>query len=120
MKTYLGGCVARRATRRLQGLVLLVHVGEAEIHNLQSVVVVEQQIFRLKISVANATLVEVLNTTNELPVEFGSLFLIKTSISDDKVEKLATVSMLHNHEKFLLSFDNLKQPQTRGQTAEQN
>ena len=69
---------------------------------------------------ANSTLVEVLNTTYELPVEFGSLFLIKTSISDDKVEKLATVSMLHNHEKFLLSFDNLKQPQTRGQTAEQN
>ena len=114
MKTYLGGCVARRATRCLQGLVLLVHVGEAEVHNLESVVVVEKEIFRFKISVTNTTLVEVLNTTDELPVEFGSLFLIKTSISDDKVEKLATVSMLHNHEKFFLSFDNLKQPQTRG------
>ena len=56
----------------------------------------------------NTTLVEVLNTTDELPVEFGSLFLIKTSISDDKVEKLATVGMLHDHEELLLSFDDLK------------
>ena len=107
MKTYLRGRVARGATRCLQGLVLLVHVGEAEVHNLESVVVVKKEIFRFKISVTNTTLVEVLNTTDELPVEFGSLFLIKTSISDDKVEKLATVSMLHNHEKFFLSFDNL-------------
>ena len=68
----------------------------------------------------NATLVEVLNTADEFPVEFGSLFLIETSISDDKVEKLTSVSMLHNHEKFFLSFNDLKQPQTRGQTAEQN
>ena len=69
---------------------------------------------------ANTTLMEVLNATDELPVEFGSLLPIKASISDDEVEELATVCMLHNHEKFLLSFDNLKQPQTRGQTAEQN
>ena len=57
---------------------------------------------------ANTTLVEVLNTTDELPVEFGSLFLIKTSISDDKVEKLATVGMLHDHEELLLCFNNLQ------------
>ena len=57
---------------------------------------------------ANATLVEVLNAADELPVKLGSLLLIKTSISDDKVEKLATVRMFHDHEELLLSFDDLK------------
>ena len=56
---------------------------------------------------ANTTLVEVLNTTDELPVEFGSLFLIKTSISDDKVKKFSSISMLHDHKELLLCFDDL-------------
>ena len=56
---------------------------------------------------ANSTLVEVLNTTDKLQVNFGSLLLIKTSISNDKAEKLAAFSMLRYHKIMIIIFDNL-------------
>ena len=56
---------------------------------------------------ADTTLVEVLDATDEFIVEFRSLLLIQARISDNEIEQLATVGMLHNHEEFLLSLDNL-------------
>ena len=47
---------------------------------------------------ADATLVQVLDSTDELPIELGCLLLIQACISDDKVKKLASVRMLHDHE----------------------
>lgn len=55
----------------------------------------------------DATLVEVLNSTDELPVKLGCLLLVEACISDDKVEELASVGMLHDHEKLLLRLNNL-------------
>ena len=62
---------------------------------------------------ANATLVQVLNSADELPVEFGCLLLVQACISDDKVKKLATVGMLHNHEKLFLCFNDLSVNQAK-------
>ena len=56
---------------------------------------------------ADATFVEVLNATDKLPVEFCSLSFIKSSISDDKVKKLSSIGMLHDHKELLLCFDDL-------------
>ena len=56
---------------------------------------------------ADSTLMQILYATDELPVEFCSLLLIQSRISDDKVKKLATVSVLHNHKQLLLCLDNL-------------
>eukprot|EP00354_Favella_ehrenbergii_P007088 CAMPEP_0170455612 /NCGR_PEP_ID=MMETSP0123-20130129/3522_1 /TAXON_ID=182087 /ORGANISM="Favella ehrenbergii, Strain Fehren 1" /LENGTH=138 /DNA_ID=CAMNT_0010718815 /DNA_START=2532 /DNA_END=2948 /DNA_ORIENTATION=+ len=56
---------------------------------------------------AHPAFVQVLDAADELPVELGCLGLVQTSISDDEVEKLAPVGMLHYHEELLLSLDDL-------------
>ena len=56
---------------------------------------------------ANATLVQVLDATDEFKVELGSLLLIQASISDDKIEQFPAVGMLHDHEKLLLRLNYL-------------
>lgn len=58
---------------------------------------------------ANTTLVQILNAADELPVKLGSLRLVQPSISDDEVEQFTTVGMLHDHEEFFLSLDDLVQ-----------
>lgn len=44
---HLGRCIAWRATRCLQRLILLVHVGKTEVDDLERVVVVQQKVLRL-------------------------------------------------------------------------
>ena len=56
---------------------------------------------------ADATLVQVFDAADELPVKLGSLLFIQACISDDEVEEFATVGVLHDHEKFLLSLYDL-------------
>jgi len=58
---------------------------------------------------ADAAFVEVLDATDELPVELGSLLFVQARISDDEVEELATIGMLHYHKKLLLSLNDLYQ-----------
>ena len=55
----------------------------------------------------DATLVQVLDTTDEFPVELGCLLLVEPRISDDKVKKLTPIGMLHDHEKLLLCLNDL-------------
>jgi len=53
--------------------------------------------------------VQVLDATDQFPIKLGCLLLIQSRISDDKVEQLAAVSVLHNHKELLLCLDNLSQ-----------
>ena len=55
----------------------------------------------------NTAFVKVLNAANELPVKLGSLGLVKTGVSHNKIEQLTSVCVLHDHEKLLLSLNNL-------------
>ena len=84
--SYLGCSVTWRATGSLQCLVLLVHVRESEIDNLESVIVVEQQVLWLEISMADTTLVKILDARNEFPVELGGLLFIESCISDNEIK----------------------------------
>ena len=58
---HFGSCVARRTTGRLERGATLVHVGETEVDDLKSQVVVEQQVLRLQITMANSRLVDILD-----------------------------------------------------------
>ena len=44
---HLGGCIARRTTGRLERGTAFVHVGEAEVDNLQGQIIIKQQVLRL-------------------------------------------------------------------------
>lgn len=70
---HLGGGVAWRAAGCLQSGVWLVHVAKAEIDDLEGQVVVKQKVLWLQVSMADATLVDVLNTRNKLEVKLASL-----------------------------------------------
>ena len=48
---------------------------------------------------------QILDSADQLPVKLGCLLLIQACISDDEVEKLTSVRMLHDHEKFLLGLN---------------
>ena len=63
---HLGRCVTRRTTGCLQEPLLLkvVHIGQAEIDYFNVLVFVEQQVLRLKISVADARPVDVVHAAN--------------------------------------------------------
>jgi hypothetical protein len=104
------GCgIAGRTTGRLQQLVFLVHVTETEVDNLERLVVVEQQVLRLEVTVAHAARVQVLDARNQLLVELARLLLLQTRVPHDVVEQLAAVGVLHDHEELLLRLDDLVQ-----------
>ena len=105
--TYLRSGVTGGSTGSLQRLILLIHVRKTKIDDFERVVVVKEQVLRLQITMADTTLVEVLDAADEFPVELGCLLLIQACISDDKVKKFTTICMLHDHEKLLLSLNNL-------------
>jgi len=59
---HLRGCVARGSTGCLKRSSLLIHVTETEIDDLEGEIVIKEEILRLKISMADSTLVDVLDT----------------------------------------------------------
>jgi len=106
---HFGRSVAGRTTGCLQQLVFLVHVTETEVDNLECLVVVEQQVLGLEVTVAHAALVQVLDARDQLLVELARLLLLQTRVPHDVVEQLAAVGVLHDHEELLLGLDDLVQ-----------
>ena len=56
---------------------------------------------------ADATLVQILDSWDEFPVEDGSLLLVESSVAHDEVKEFSSIRMLHDHEQFFLSFNDL-------------
>lgn len=56
---------------------------------------------------AHTALVQVLNSRYQLPVESGGLLLLESSISHNEVKQFTSIGMLHDHEEFLLSLNDL-------------
>ena len=52
---------------------------------------------------------DILNTRNELQVEFTSLFFGESGVSDDVVEELASIAVLHDHIELFLCLDDFVQ-----------
>lgn len=61
LNTYFRRGIARRATGGLQIRTLFIQVAQSEVHNLESFVVIDQQVLRLQVSVADSQLVDVLD-----------------------------------------------------------
>jgi len=77
---------------------LLVGIAEPKINQLQIVLVVEQQILWLEISVNDAQLVQVLDRALDLLEELARLLLGQLLLLDDVVEELAPRNILHDQE----------------------
>jgi len=77
---------------------LLVGIAEPKINQLQIVLVVEQKIFGLEISVNDAQLVQVLDRALDLLEELARLLLGQLLLLDDVVEEFAPRNILHDQE----------------------
>ena len=77
---------------------MLVGIAEPKINQLQIVLVVEQQILGLEISVNDAQLVQVLDRALDLLEELARLLLGQLLLLDDVVEELAPRNILHDQE----------------------
>jgi len=100
--------VAGTATGRLEHLALLVHVGQAEVDNLYVVLIVQQQVLRFQIAVADPNFVDVLHAGDYLLSEATGLFLGETFAFDDVVEKFTAACVLHDEEQLARGFNDLK------------
>lgn len=97
--------VARRSTGSLEGCSRLVHVAEAKVDYLESQIVVEKKVLRLQVSVAHATLVDVLDAGDQFKVKLAGLLLRQPGVPNDIVEQLSAVAVFHYHIEFFFSFN---------------
>ena len=93
---HLRSCVARTTTGSLESVLISIHVGEAEIHNFDIVLVIKEQIFWLQVSVTYFDLVNVLNSRDDLLEKPARLILLQTFPLDDVVEQLSSAGILHD------------------------
>ena len=63
---HLWGCIARTSTGSLEQLPWLVSITETKINNLDVIEVVHQQVFRFQISMADAELMKVVHSRQDL------------------------------------------------------
>mmetsp|Transcript_73652 Transcript_73652/g.159358 ORF Transcript_73652/g.159358 Transcript_73652/m.159358 type:complete len:451 (+) Transcript_73652:1224-2576(+) len=93
---HLRCSVARRATGRLQELLIPEDVAQAEIYDFDTPVLIEQEILWLQVTVDYVHGMDLLNTCNYLVEEAGCLGFLDTAVGDDVIEQFATASVLHN------------------------
>ena len=70
---------------------------------------VQKQVFRFQVSVDDAQLVQVLNTTDDLLEELACFRLFQLLLLDDVVEKFASTDKLHDQEELLRCLNNFEE-----------
>jgi len=70
---------------------------------------VKEQVFGLKISVANTNLVNIVDTGNYLLHKAASLVFLQAFALDNVVEEFSTACVLHDEEQLARSLDNFIQ-----------
>ena len=88
--------IARTATRRLQHLPVLVHVPQAEVHQLHIIIMIKEYVLRFEVPVHHADLVYVLDARTYLLVVLARLLLLQTLRLPDLLEQLVTTAVLHD------------------------
>ena len=83
-------------------------ITEAKINELNVVVVIEQQIFRLQVPVNDAKFVDVLNARQDLRVHLACFLLLKPPVFYDVLEQLATAAVLHDQIQVVVILNHLK------------
>lgn len=107
---HFGRGVARASTRSLQCVTLLfVSVAQAEVDNLDVHILVEKQVLRLQVAMANLDLVEVLDASEDLVEEPARFAILQSSLLDDVLEKFASAGILHYQEELFGRFDDFIQ-----------
>ena len=87
--------------------MLLIRIAQAEINDLELIVIIKQKIFQLQIPMRYFHISQVLNSRDELPEEETSLWFLKVTLLDNKLEQLPLADVLGDEEEVALGFDDL-------------
>mmetsp|Transcript_6914 Transcript_6914/g.21503 ORF Transcript_6914/g.21503 Transcript_6914/m.21503 type:complete len:281 (-) Transcript_6914:196-1038(-) len=104
---HLGWRIARRAASRLQALALTEDVAEPEVYDLDTPVLVKQQVLRLQVPVHHLHLVHLLHAGHDLVEEAARLGLLYPPARDDVVEELAAAGVFHDEVQLPPGLDDL-------------
>lgn len=105
--THLRSGVAGASARCLECCAWLVEVAQAEIDNLQRLVVVDEQVLGLEVPVADSELVDVVDARNELLEVLACLLFLQFLVLHNEVEQLAALHELHDQIEVLLRLNDL-------------
>ena len=105
--THLRSGVARAAARCLQRRPWLVEVAQSEVDDLQGLIVVDEQVLRFQVPVADAQLVNIVDARNELLEVLAGLLLLQLLVLHDEVEELTALDELHHEVEVLLRLNDL-------------
>lgn len=106
---HFGRRITRGSAGRFEGFLLCKGVRESEIDNLDILLMIQQQILRLQISVHYIKVMHILYARDDLLVKLAGLFLLEFGIFNYVVEELATAGIFHYEVKLFWSFYNLIQ-----------
>ena len=107
LKTYLRSSIARTSTSCFQSLTFFIHVTEAKVDDLELSIKVQKQIFRLEISVADAQLVNIVDSSKQLLQVLACSPLLQLLILNDQLKKLSSARKLHHEVQVLICLDDL-------------
>ena len=110
-------CIAGTATGCLQRLPWRVRIAQAKVNYLYVVLVVEKQVLWLKISVADATFMYVLDARDNLLKKFASLLFLEPFSLHYVLEQFTSWGVFHNKEKLTASLNDLCQRLVRWLTS---
>ena len=87
---------------------ILIHVRKSKINYFNVVLpLLQQQVLRLEVTVADAQLVQVLHAFEDLVEELGCIDVVHSIVSDNVIEKLASIGVLHYQVKLTFCLDYL-------------
>ena len=88
-------------------MAILVEVTETEIDKFDVIIVVEEKILGLQVSMDNAKFVDILNAGEDLSVHLARLGLFQPSILDNVLEELAARTVFHDQVQVVIVFNHL-------------
>lgn len=116
-REHLGSYIVTGALHFVHSGFVVLHTARGhEVHqtDVQRVVVFENQVFWLDISVDDALAVQVGSGGQDLSDDFGTHLLVETNISDQLIEKDSTSQQFHNKLDFCVIFENFNDPTNVG------
>lgn len=88
-------------------MAILVEVTETEIDKFDVIIVVEEKILGLQVSMDNAKFVDILNAREDLSVHLARLGLFQPSILDNVLEELAARTVFHDQVQVVIVFNHI-------------
>ena len=96
---HFGRCIARTTTSCFQCLSWRVCIAQAKVNDLDIVLIVEEQILWLQISVADSAFMYVLYARDDLLKKFASFLFLESFSFHDILKQFTSRGIFHYKEK---------------------